>query len=153
MKRYLAVLLVSVMIFSFTALPATSQPARYVGSHQFPSCRFRYADGHKAFSKDEVRATIHCAVTRWPVPYGLDQALCVARRESGFNWYANNPYSSASGIYQFVDGTWSGQMTGRARFVRDQEVEKSVWNARSNVLIAIKYAHTSGSWSPWGGRC
>lgn len=34
-------------------------------------------------------------------------AAVVARCESGGNPTAKNPISSASGLYQFVDGTWS----------------------------------------------
>ena len=118
-----------------------------------PSCRFQYWDGKRNWTQDEVRYTIRCAVVRWSVPGGLPLALCIARRESGFQQFAANPYSSASGVYQFVDGTWAGQIAGRAQFVRDQNLGRSVWNARSNVLIAIRYAHMSWSWAPWGGGC
>ena len=31
---------------------------------------------------------------------------CVVKRESGGNPKAQNPYSSASGLFQFIDGTW-----------------------------------------------
>ena len=31
---------------------------------------------------------------------------CVAKRESGGNPRAQNPYSSASGVFQFIDATW-----------------------------------------------
>lgn len=147
-SRIVAVAISAVVALSL-ATPAEAGRARYVGRHQTPSCRFRYYDGHVAFSKQEVRYTIRCAVRRWPVPGGIDQALYVARRESGLNWYADNPYSSASGVYQFVDGTWDGQMRGRAPFINKQEIQRSVWNARSNVLIAIRYAHMAG-WGPWG---
>jgi hypothetical protein len=121
-----------------------------VGPHTAPSCRFRYYDGRQVFSKFEVRSTIRCAVKRWPVPGGLDYALSIARRESGFNWNADNPYSSASGVYQFVSGTWAGQMQNRTDLIKQQDLSRSVWNARSNVLIAIRYAHGAG-WGPWSG--
>lgn len=32
--------------------------------------------------------------------------LCIQRHESGGDYRAQNPVSSASGAYQFVDGTW-----------------------------------------------
>jgi len=154
-----------------TAVPATARPLgqfrtatttktatittthRFVGAKQVPSCRFQLWDGHLRWTQDEVRYTIRCAVVRWPVPGGLDLALCIARRESGFNQFAANPTSSASGVYQFVSGTWAGQISGRAQFVKDQNLGTSVFNARSNVLIAIRYAHMSWSWAPWGGGC
>jgi hypothetical protein len=40
---------------------------------------------------------------------GIDLPPCyVVQRESGFNPAAENPVSTASGLYQFVDGTWAG---------------------------------------------
>jgi len=36
----------------------------------------------------------------------------IVRRESGFNPRAENPVSSASGLYQFIDGTWAVCHTG-----------------------------------------
>lgn len=33
-------------------------------------------------------------------------AACIAKYESGGNPTAQNPTSSASGLYQFIDGTW-----------------------------------------------
>lgn len=152
MRKYLIIATMAIALTAPFATPAAAQAldGRYVGPHKTPSCRFRYLDGKEAFSQDEVRYTIRCAVRRWPVPGGLDQALYIARRESGFNWNADNPTSSASGVYQFVDGTWAGQVRGRADFLRQQELSRSVWNARSNVLVAIRYAHMAG-WGPWGG--
>jgi hypothetical protein len=35
-------------------------------------------------------------------------AACIAKYESGGNPRAENPTSSASGLYQFTDGTWGG---------------------------------------------
>ena len=119
------------------------------GSHQAPSCIFRYLDGDPSFDKGDVRATIRCAVRRWPVPGGLETALYIARRESGLNWNAANPTSSASGVYQFVSGTWYSQVSARRDFIKTQHLSSSVWNARSNVLIAIRSAHGAG-WGPWG---
>lgn len=34
-------------------------------------------------------------------------AACIAKYESGGNPRAQNPNSSASGLYQFIDGTWN----------------------------------------------
>lgn len=128
-----------------------SLDGRYVGHRKVPSCVFRYLDSDPSFSKDEVRSTIRCAVKRWPVPGGVDFALYIARRESGLNWDADNPYSSASGVYQFVDGTWSSQLSRRADMIEHQHLSTSVWNARSNVLLAIRLAHGCQCWAPWGG--
>ncbi len=42
-------------------------------------------------------------------PCGGDLPPCyVKARESGGNYSAQNPYSSASGAWQFIDSTWAG---------------------------------------------
>jgi len=40
--------------------------------------------------------------------YTISMFIRIARAESGFNLnqYAKNPYSTAKGIYQFIDSTW-----------------------------------------------
>jgi hypothetical protein len=151
--RALIVSLATATALLIGASPSTAYQldGRYIGHRKVPSCVFRYLDGHVSFSQDEVRDTIACAVKRWPVPGGVDYALAIARRESGFNWDADNPYSSASGVYQFVDGTWSAEVTRYRDLIDKQHLSTSVWNARANVLVAIRLAHGCSCWSPWGG--
>lgn len=46
---------------------------------------------------------------RWQaVTYGVDpdMAVAIAQCESRLDEYAQNPVSSAKGLYQFTDGTW-----------------------------------------------
>jgi soluble lytic murein transglycosylase-like protein len=44
---------------------------------------------------------------------GIDLPTCaIVQRESGFNPTAENPTSTASGLYQFIDGTWRTCGTG-----------------------------------------
>lgn len=46
---------------------------------------------------------------RWhAVTFGVDPdvAVMIARCESGLNEYAQNPNSTAKGLYQFTDSTW-----------------------------------------------
>jgi hypothetical protein len=147
----LCLALLTATLFATGATPSISQVTRHVGPAKMPSCRYRYMDGNVAFSQDEIRHTIRCAVARWPVPGGVDYAFAVARRESGFQALSQNPSSSASGVYQFVNGTWASQIQARGEFIHRQEVERSVWNGRSNVLIAIKLVHGCRCWQPWGG--
>jgi len=151
MRRFITATLVSAILLATPiAAQARAIDGKYVGSHQTPSCVFRYLDGNPRFSKNEVRSTIRCAVARWDVPGGLDTALYIARRESGLNWNAANPTSSASGIYQFVDGTWASEVSRFSEMVKLQHMSRSVWNARSSALIAIRLAHGCSCWSPWG---
>jgi hypothetical protein len=153
-RTTLLVAAVSLIATLFIAKSANAQTyrldGRFIGHKKVPSCVFRYQDGNIHFSKNEVRETIRCAVARWPVPGGLDTALYIARRESGFNWYANNPTSSAAGVYQWVSGTWSAEVSRFSEMVKLQHMSRSVWNARSNVLIAVRLAHGCGCWAPWG---
>ena len=111
------------------------------------SCRFQHDDGRAGWSTDEVQRTIRCAVRRWPVPGGVDYALYIANRESGFHQYAYNP-SGCSGVYQWAGGTWASVLDDFPTLYR--VLSHSVWNARSNVMYAVKYAHNR-SWGPWGG--
>ena len=108
------------------------------------ACRFQLMDGHAGWSVKEVRYTIACAVRRWPV--SLDTALYVADRESGYHQFAYNA-SGCSGVYQWAGGTWASVLDDFPTLYK--VLGHSVWNARSNVMYAIKYAHNR-SWSPWG---
>jgi hypothetical protein len=51
-----------------------------------------------------VRDIIVAAANQYGIP--VDYALATAQRESGFNPRAKNPNSSASGLFQFINGTW-----------------------------------------------
>jgi hypothetical protein len=48
-------------------------------------------------------------VASWPA------AQCVAEHESHFSYFAENAVSTASGKYQFLDGTWSNVALARGR--------------------------------------
>ena len=107
------------------------------------ACRFQLSDGKAGWTVEEVRKTVHCSVRRWPV--SLDTALYIADRESGFHQYAHNP-SGCSGIYQWAPSTWSSVLTNFPPLY--SVLGHGVYNARSNVMYAVKYAHNR-NWSPW----
>jgi hypothetical protein len=128
-----------------------SQPMTAISaSYELPldrACRFQFYDGHEDWSPDEVKRTITCAVRRWPVPGGRTKALAIAWRESRFQQYATNP-SGCRGIYQWLDSTWAWVLPRFHKLY--QFLSHNVYNARSNVMYAIRYAHQYG-WGPWGG--
>lgn len=130
------------------ALLTSTIPASAGQHHTKPVrtfARFQYEDGHKGWSQKEAKMTIKAAVARWPV--SLNMAMYVANRESGFYYKANNPTSTAAGIYQFVKGTWE---SAHRMFTKlNKWTSDHVYNARANILVAIKFVHTH-SWSPWG---
>ncbi len=57
---------------------------------------------------------VHSLVTILSTKYGVDEqvALRIAECESNFNHLADNPNSSASGVYQFIDNTWEHYCKG-----------------------------------------
>lgn len=60
-----------------------------------------------------------------------EMMLCIAFHESGYNFLAKNPNSSASGIFQFLKGTWSATRTQMGM------ESSSPFNARDNIDTAI----------------
>jgi hypothetical protein len=62
------------------------------------------------------QAAVNEALTPAPVPEHSPPGgflACVRRHESGGNYQAKNPVSTASGAYQFLDSTWR-TMSARA---------------------------------------
>lgn len=147
MKRLLAVLLLSAVFFSINPIAAQAGD-----SWRWDKCRFQYYDGKANWSANEVKLTIKCGEQKFPS--SLTTAMAVADRESNFQQFADNPYSSASGVYQFISSTWQSlRFTHLKKFSDRWDVEASVWNARANIMIALKWAQVA-NWCPtWGSTC
>jgi soluble lytic murein transglycosylase-like protein len=147
LKRFLAILLVGAVFLSINATPAQAGQ-----SWRWNKCRFQYYDGKKNWSPTEVKLTIKCAEAKFPS--SLTTAMAVADRESNFYQFADNPYSSASGVYQFIDSTWSSLRYNHLDdFARRWDLHTSVWDARANVMVAVRWAQISG-WCPtWSSTC
>jgi len=107
-------------------------------------CRYATADGRYGYTSGEVAKVVRCAADRLGV--SSDAALAVAECESHLYPRARN--GSYRGVYQIGDvwGSWWRSFP----FVRRAfDLGPSVWNARSNVVVAI--ARARGGWSPWAG--
>jgi hypothetical protein len=92
--------------------------------------------------------TIDCAVDHWSVPGGRTTAHRIASCESGHNPYAENSYSSASGVFQIIRSTWLAWKMRFNDYHPWWDAKGGVFHARSNVLVAVWAAHLYG-WSPW----
>jgi len=93
-----------------------------------------------------VKALIQCVAPRLGV--STSKALSIAWRESHYQPGAQNPYSSACGVYQFVSGTWSAVV--RLYLYGHALGPVSCTNGRMNVFLAMRYVR-HGGWGPWGG--
>lgn len=93
-----------------------------------------------------VQRVIACAVARWPVPGGLQQALSVAKCESGFRPRAE--YRGHIGIYQHRDIYW---MARWRKWGAPHDLSRDPHNARSNIIVSIRMAHEAG-WGAWSCR-
>mgnify|MGYP001347414794 FL=1 len=111
------------------------------------SCHFWPRTSHRT-----VVRIIRCAENHWPVPGGFEMALCIAQRESGLYPKAQNPTSSALGIYQVVQGTWDSWWRSAPDFRRWWHVGYDRSNPRNNVLMSVRKMSHEGL-GPWGGAC
>ncbi len=91
------------------------------------------------YSKEEVTKLIN----DYSQLYGIspETPLCIARLESGFNQHSKNKSSSASGVFQYLSGTWKATDEGKAG--------QSVMDAESNIKAAIKYMASRKNAIPW----
>jgi primosomal protein N' len=55
----------------------------------------------------KTKKTVHKVVHKTKKVGLAGIAACIAKYESGGNPRAQNPHSSASGLFQFIDGTWN----------------------------------------------
>lgn len=94
------------------------------------------------YSKEEVQALI----ISYSHQYGVNPEvpLCIARLESGFNQFSKNKSSSASGVFQYLSGTWRATDEGKSGL--------SVFDAEANIKAAIKYIASRKSTQPWSVR-
>ena len=113
--------------------------------------RFGTLDGNPAFSTWEIKLTIRDAARRFHPLGGAPMALCIADRESGFYPKADNPTSTAFGIFQIVDGTWQSWYDHFVKVRNYYHVGPDRGNPRNNIILGERAMHDS--LLPWGGGC
>jgi hypothetical protein len=136
---------VSAVLAAALMLSLTPSGARADGEWRQEQCRYQSVNGDPGWSHTEVAETIQCAVRHWPVDGGYDKALSVATCESGLNPLAYNSGGYA-GVYQHDVGYWPMRFDSLSP--QWWGLSPSVYNARSNVVIAIRYA-SMYDWSAW----
>jgi hypothetical protein len=139
--RWIITLLVLLLIMG------AQSEAKAKGSWRMEQCRYVNVDGGKGsgWSPQEIAATIRCAVQHWAVSGGEGEALSVASCESGLNEKAYNPGGYA-GVYQHAVRYWGSRFNSLKPTW--WSLRRSVFNGRSNVVIAIRYASRYG-WGAW----
>lgn len=77
-----------------------------------------------------------------------DVAACIRKHESHHNYDAENPVSTASGAYQFIDSTWRGN----AKWVKGAKQYRRASDAPPHVQDAV-FIHSvkNGGLKHWKG--
>lgn len=127
---------------------AETRPGDSRADAKWRSSECRYGGLDKGgWTYREVRLTIECAVARWSVYGGLSKALSVAECESGLNAQASNG-GAYLGVYQHSARYWPARQNALNPPAWDKAIAESAFNARANVVVAIRMAHGSG-WGAW----
>jgi hypothetical protein len=123
------------------ALAAVAPATIATAAHQIPNrvCDYDWRDGTW-----QIKRLIRCAARRWDTPGAPTKAITVARCESRLRPGAYNPGGFA-GLFQQATRYWPT----RARHYG--QPDRSVYNGRANVLVSIRMAASSNSWSAWAG--
>ena len=118
------------------------------GSWRFTHCRYESWNGDPGFTHNEVHKLLACAEAHFPVLGGYPQVHYITTRESGDYCRAQNPYSSALGLYQIVQGTWDSWYSTLHRVVRTWGIHYNRARCRNAALLGTIAAHRWG-WQPW----
>lgn len=94
--------------------------------------------GLRVWGKEEVKELIRVHASN--VGVSVDLVTRIAECESGLRWDARNPHSTASGVMQYLSGTWANTEAGRAGI--------SVFDADANIRMAVTHIAVHGT-SPW----
>jgi hypothetical protein len=120
-----------------------------------PAASAHHAPGPCDFHREEdvtvrqhSREQIRCAAARWPVPGGVEVALCIAKRESGLLPWAESGNGLNKGLFQQHVNYWDGNYEGYTQ--RWWDLPRRILSGRTNTIVSIRMASDIG-WGPWGG--
>ena len=133
MRRAIVAVLASASLL--TGLPVGAQ-AEEIPRH---ICSYEWEDGTW-----HLKQLIRCAARRWDSPGSPRKAVQVARCESHLDPDAYNSGGYA-GLFQQSVRYWPD------RADRWGQPDRSVYNARANIIVSIRMARALGSWSAWSG--
>lgn len=115
----------------------TSQLLDHPPSSGEPSAIESIVSG-RPYSQEEVIQLIHHWAEYFSVP--VEHPLRIFKCESNYRWDAKNKSSSASGVAQYLSGTWANTPEGKAGL--------SVFDADANIRAAIRHMSVHG-YSAW----
>ena len=133
--------LTAIMVVMFMSLSSPAQAEDW----REEECRMNR--GTSTWTTWDVKQMIRCAVNKWPVPGGFDQAIDVASCESGSD-LLDHSTDGYAGTYQQATAYWPGRRA-TARRATGWELQTSVFNPRPNTIVSIRMAHQGGWTYHW----
>lgn len=108
-------------------------------------CRFANRDGQAGWNVEEIKSTIRCVERRWDGNLYLGMAIVGC--ESGFDYRAQNPYSSAGGVWQALDSTWASWKSRFADLMGWWNLRPGKYNGRTHAILGWRVF--LGTTQPW----
>ncbi len=132
------------LITLMALLVVLAAPAAKASEWRSKQCRYGDLRAGSTWTTYEVEKTIRCATVKWSVPGGMGKAFAVARCESGDDLldYSHDGYA---GTFQHSTHYWPTRYKNLKP--AGWNLAPSVYNARSNVIVAIRMARWG--WTPW----
>ena len=89
-----------------------------------------------------VPPTVKELISKYALHYGVSEAkaMAIADCESKFDPMADNPHSTASGVFQFLRGTWATTLEGKEGV--------DVFEAEPNIRAGVRMLSQVGA-KPW----
>jgi hypothetical protein len=91
-----------------------------------------------------IKQLIKCAARHWDSPGTPLKAIEVAHCESNLEPSAHNPNGYA-GLFQQATQYWPDRADHWG------QPDRSVFNGRANVIVSVRMAASTNSWSAWAG--